>query len=67
MTDADIIEWLERNHTLHHAVEALYVVDGFEVTITYDGNPLAGPWHAETLRGAYLKAMLEWNNEQKKP
>lgn len=60
-TDADIIEWLERNHTLHRAVEALYVVDGYQVTITHDDHQIAGPWRGETLREAYVRAMGEWS------
>lgn len=56
MIDSQILEWLEDNHTLHKAVEALYVVDGYEVSITYDGNVIKGPFRAETLREAYIKA-----------
>lgn len=60
-TDTEIVDWLERQHTLHRAVEALYVVDGYEVTITHDGNRIAGPWHGETLRDAYSLAMANWD------
>jgi hypothetical protein len=56
MTDAQIIQWLEAMHTLHRLVEVLYVVDGFEVTVTWDGMPLHGPFKAETLREAYVMA-----------
>lgn len=56
-TDADIIQWLEDNHTLHQSVTALYVVDGYEVTIDWNDSPIKGPYKAETLREAYLKAM----------
>ena len=51
-----ILEWLERMHTLHFAVEALYVVDGYEVSITCDGNPIH-TFKAETLKQAYIDAM----------
>lgn len=60
-TDEEIIDWLERNHTLHRQVVALYVVDGYEVEIEYDGCAIRGPWHGETLRDAYAKAMEEWD------
>lgn len=60
-TDTEIIEWLERQHTLHRAVDALYVVDGYDVSITFDGEPHAGPWHGETLREAYQVAMKHWD------
>jgi len=39
-TDTQILDWLQRNHTLHRQVEALYVVDGYLVTITHDGETL---------------------------
>jgi hypothetical protein len=55
-TADQIIEWLERMHTLHFAVEALYAVDGYEVSITCDGNPL-WTFRAETLKQAYAAAM----------
>lgn len=60
--DAAILDWLERNHTLHIAVEAVYVVDGYQVEITHDGGRIAGPWHAPTLREAYMEAMQHWNH-----
>lgn len=57
MTNSDrIIQWLEDMHTLHCAVETLYVVDGYEVSITLDDSPIH-KFHAETLREAYLAAM----------
>lgn len=62
ISDADILNWLERQHTLHRQVEALYVVDGYQVTITHDSEPIPGKeWHGETLREAYAKAMREWD------
>lgn len=39
--DAGRMDWIERMHTLHKAVEFLYVVDGYSCTITHDGNPVA--------------------------
>ena len=62
-TDADILDWLERNHTLHRAVEVLYVVDGYQVEITHDDSRVAGPWHGETLREAYSEAMKHYDRD----
>jgi hypothetical protein len=60
-TEGEVIDWIERNHTLHRKVEALYVVDGYEVTITHDDERIAGPWHGETLLDAYRLAMAHWD------
>lgn len=38
MSDTEILDWLEKNHTLHYAVEVLYVVEGYQATGTRDGN-----------------------------
>jgi antibiotic biosynthesis monooxygenase (ABM) superfamily enzyme len=58
-TDAEILDWLEQNHTLHHQVEILYVVDGYEVTITRDGDPIPSlQWKGESLREACSYAMV---------
>ena len=56
--DGKRLDWLEEMHTLHKAVEFLYVVDGYNVTLTYDGNALA-QYHGATLRDAIDAAMLE--------
>lgn len=56
-SDAEILDWLERSHTLHYTVEALYAVDGYVVSIMYDGAELA-QFHQPTLREAYAKAMV---------
>lgn len=61
-TDTAILEWLEANHSLHREVHAVYVVDGYEVSILHDDHHLAGPWHGETLREAYQKGMAVWGN-----
>lgn len=59
-TDTEILDWLERQHTLHRSVDVLYVVDGYQVTITYDDEPIRGKeWHGETLRDAFAAAMKE--------
>lgn len=55
--DAAILEWLQRWHTLHYRVEMLYVVDGYEVTITYDDTPVPGcSWKQPTLYDALREA-----------
>jgi len=57
MTDAQIIDWLERQSTLHRQVDILYVVDGYQVTLMYDGEPVSGKqWHGASLREAITKA-----------
>ena len=61
-TDTEIIDWLERQHTLHRRVVALYVVDGYNIEIEHDGEPIKGAeWHGETLREAYSTAMAHWD------
>jgi hypothetical protein len=55
--DAEILDWLEHNHTLHRSVTALYVVDGYEVSIEHDASTIAGSWRGKTLREAYVAAI----------
>lgn len=43
------IEWLESMHTLHGAVEILYVVDGYQIQRTYDDTEIGVPIKAGTL------------------
>jgi hypothetical protein len=59
--DSCIIDWLQRHTTLHRDVELAYVVDGYEVTITHDCVPIAGPWRGKDLRSALTLAMANWN------
>lgn len=49
--DAARLDWLESQHTLHRAVEFLYVVDGYECNLTYDGKVTA-EYHGGTFREA---------------
>ena len=58
-SDSDIIEWIEDNTTLHKQVECVYVVDGYEVSITYDDSIIKGPYFGDTLREAYYKAIKQ--------
>jgi len=57
------IDWLQRMHTLHRAVEMLYVVDGYHVTLTWEGTPISPDYHGETLDAAIDKAMAEFDAE----
>ncbi|EJY0635054.1 hypothetical protein OE855_002595 [Salmonella enterica subsp. enterica serovar Schwarzengrund] len=43
------IEWLESMHTLHGAIEILYVVDGYQIQRTYDDVEIGVPIKADTL------------------
>lgn len=56
------IEWLESKLTLHTGVELLYVVDGYQVTVTAMDGRVAQDFQAETLDEAITKAR-EWYNE----
>ena len=56
MNDTQIIDWLENMHNLHTKVEAFYVVDGYVVSLTWDGEPLH-EFKGETLREAYSTAI----------
>lgn len=51
------LAWVENHTTLHKQVEILYVVDGYQVTITYDSELFLGPWHGETVLLAIQEAM----------
>ncbi|UVX30769.1 hypothetical protein S10a_00056 [Klebsiella phage VLCpiS10a] len=43
------IEWLQSMHTLHGAVEILYVVDGYQIQRTYNDVEIGSPIKADTL------------------
>lgn len=55
--DAGRLDWLQREHTLHKAVEFLYVVDGYQAQRTYDGCEIGEPCRGKTLREA-IDAMV---------
>ncbi len=42
ITDTERLDWLEEQFGLHHELEITYVVDGYEIEFTYDGNPTDG-------------------------
>ena len=52
MTPEQAIQWIEDHTTLHMSVEFLYVVDGYELTMMYDSNPVYKPFHGETIVAA---------------
>jgi hypothetical protein len=54
------IEWIEACNTLHRQVEILYVVDGYQVSITYDSNYTNYAWRGSTLLETINKARLEY-------
>ena len=52
-TDAERLDWLEKQFGLHKEVEITYVVDGYEIEFMYDCNPTNGKkYHGATLRDA---------------
>jgi hypothetical protein len=66
LTDSEILDWMERNHTLHYSVETTYVVDGYLAQIVRDGNVVV-EHHGETLREAYAGLMCwEFNIETRR-
>lgn len=57
-TDTEILDWLENQYGLHSELEITYVVDGYEIEFTYDGNQTDGKkYHGVNLRDAMRKAM----------
>ena len=56
-TDSEMLDWLEDNHSLHRSVDILYVVDGYEVSVTHDSTPLHVTVRGDNLRDAISKAM----------
>lgn len=57
------IEWLEQMNTLHRQVDILYVVDGYEVTVTWDDNAISDSFHGATVAEAISKAMAGFDPE----
>jgi len=58
-TDSDILDFLQRHHTLHGAVSMLYVVNGYEVALTQDDEPVGPVFKRDSLREALIKLMQE--------
>jgi hypothetical protein len=55
------IEWIQKVNTLHRQVQILYVVDGYEVTIEWDGNAISPDFHGKTVADAIEKAMADFD------
>lgn len=62
-SDTRLIDWIEANTTLHRQVELLYVVDGYECSVTHDGDVVEGPFPGETVRDALRRAMVAQEQE----
>lgn len=57
-TDTEMLDWLENQYGLHRELEITYVVDGYTVEFTYNGNSTDGnQYHGVNLRDALCKAM----------
>lgn len=59
MTPEQVLQWIEDHTTLHMTVALLYVVDGYELTLQYDGSPVFAPFHGETVADA-VEAAATW-------
>lgn len=53
----EMLDFIERNTTLHNQVELLYVVDGYEAAVTYDGAPQSPVHKGSTVRDALCALM----------
>ena len=58
------VDWLQKVNTLHRQVDILYVVDGYEVTVTWDDSPVSEGFHGETVAEAISKAMAGFDLEK---
>lgn len=60
-TDQDRLNWIESHTTLHRSVEILYVVDGYEVTVSDStfGRAWEKTFHGPSFREAIDAAMRE--------
>jgi hypothetical protein len=56
-TDAQVVEFIEKHHTLHTKIDMLYVVDGYEVTLLRDEREISETFKGDTLRDALCKMM----------
>ena len=53
-----LLSWIEEHSTLHTSVEILYVVDGYEVSVTNDNPRSALHTHLGPFWGASVKEAL---------
>ena len=58
LSDTELLDWMESCHTLHRAIEVLYVVDGYIATYTHDHAPSCAA-RGETYREAILNLRVE--------
>ncbi|WP_199918300.1 hypothetical protein [Pseudomonas veronii] len=56
-SDAEMLDYLQRHHTLHKKVDFLYVVDGYEAVVTWDDEPMSPVFKGSTLRDALAEMM----------
>ena len=56
-TDAEMLDYLQRHHTLHKKVDFLYAVDGYEAVMTWDDEPMSPVYKGSTLRDALGEMM----------
>jgi hypothetical protein len=61
------IEWLQKANTLHRQVDILYVVVGYQVTVTWDENPISEAFEGETVSEAISKAMAGFDLDAHPP
>jgi hypothetical protein len=57
-SDSEMLDYIQRHHTLHKKIHFLYVVDGYEATVTWDDEPMSQAFKGESLRGA-LEEMMQ--------
>lgn len=50
-----VIGFIETNNTLHSTIDILYVVDGYQVNVSNDGNPVGEVCNGKTLMEAMIK------------
>ena len=53
----EMLDFIDRNTTIHKQVELLYVVDGYEAAVTYDGTPQSPVYKGATVRDALCGLM----------
>lgn len=56
-TDTEMLDYLERHHTLHKKIDFLYVVDGYEAVVTSDDEPISPTYKGSSLRNALNELM----------
>lgn len=57
-TDAEMLDYIQRHHTLHKDLEFTYTADGYIAEVTWDCHSLSETFKADTLRGALDALMM---------